>query len=109
MAASASHQPKAAPVVLGCGAVGADYLATVASFPNPDDKIRSLALKVQGGGNAGNALTGAARLGLNPRIISKVRYPTSFTALCSYLIPCEYYATALYAYSLLALTARVGM
>uniref|UniRef100_A0ACD5ZW69 Uncharacterized protein n=1 Tax=Avena sativa TaxID=4498 RepID=A0ACD5ZW69_AVESA len=72
MAASASHQPKSAPVVLGCGAVGADYLATVASFPNPDDKIRSLALKVQGGGNAGNALTGAARLGLSPRIISKV-------------------------------------
>lgn len=70
--ASASQQPKAATVVLGCGAVGADYLATVASFPNPDDKIRSLALKVQGGGNAGNALTGAARLGLSPRIISKV-------------------------------------
>lgn len=36
------------------------------------DKIRSLALKVQGGGNAGNALTGTARLGLSPRIISKV-------------------------------------
>lgn len=29
-------------------------------------------LQVQGGGNAGNALTCAARLGLNPRIISKV-------------------------------------
>jgi len=48
------------------------YLATVASFPNPDDKIRSLAFKVQGGGNTGNALTAAARLGLRPRIISKV-------------------------------------
>lgn len=58
--------------MLGCGAVSADYLATVASFPNPDDKIRSLTLKVQGGGNTGNALTAAARLGLRPRIISKV-------------------------------------
>ncbi|XP_066159391.1 uncharacterized protein [Oryza sativa Japonica Group] len=68
-AAASSSKP---PVVLGCGAVSADYLATVASFPNPDDKIRSLTLKVQGGGNTGNALTAAARLGLRPRIISKV-------------------------------------
>eukprot|EP00252_Welwitschia_mirabilis_P022022 TRINITY_DN5821_c0_g1_i8.p1 TRINITY_DN5821_c0_g1~~TRINITY_DN5821_c0_g1_i8.p1 ORF type:complete len:265 (-),score=46.97 TRINITY_DN5821_c0_g1_i8:573-1367(-) len=59
-------------VVVGCGTVSTDYLATVASFPQPDDKIRSLELKVQGGGNVGNALTGAARLGLNPRLISKV-------------------------------------
>ncbi|KAL6646402.1 hypothetical protein ACP70R_018010 [Stipagrostis hirtigluma subsp. patula] len=70
--AMASSSDAAAPIVLGCGAVSADYLATVASFPNPDDKIRSLTLKVQGGGNAGNALTAAARLGLAPRIISKV-------------------------------------
>lgn len=68
--ASASGTPN--PVVLGCGGISVDYLATVASFPNPDDKIRSLALKVQGGGNTGNALTAAARLGLRPRIISKV-------------------------------------
>ncbi|KAH8517552.1 hypothetical protein H0E87_005469 [Populus deltoides] len=59
-------------IVLGCGAAGVDFLATVASFPKPDDKIRSTSLKVQGGGNAGNALTCAARLGLNPRLISKV-------------------------------------
>ncbi|KAL6900623.1 hypothetical protein ACP4OV_005299 [Aristida adscensionis] len=72
MAAAAASSSGPAPVVLGCGAVSADYLATVASFPNPDDKIRSLTLKVQGGGNAGNALTAAARLGLAPRIISKV-------------------------------------
>ncbi|KAF9612164.1 hypothetical protein IFM89_038352, partial [Coptis chinensis] len=39
---------------------------------NFDDKIRSTSLKIQGGGNAGNALTCAARLGLNPRLISKV-------------------------------------
>lgn len=59
-------------IVLGCGAVSVDYLATVAAFPNPDDKIRSISLKVEGGGNAGNALTGACRLGLKPRVISKV-------------------------------------
>ncbi|KAH7669709.1 Ribokinase/fructokinase protein [Dioscorea alata] len=59
-------------VVLGCGAVALDYLATVASFPKPNDKIRSTSLKVEGGGNVGNALTAAARLGLTPRVISKV-------------------------------------
>lgn len=58
--------------VLGVGGVAVDILATVDSFPNPDDKIRSTSLKVQGGGNAGNALTCAARLGLNARLISKI-------------------------------------
>ncbi|KAL1834871.1 hypothetical protein ACET3Z_004522 [Daucus carota] len=58
--------------VLGVGGVGVDILATVDSYPNPDDKIRSTSLKVQGGGNAGNALTCAARLGLNARLISKI-------------------------------------
>eukprot|EP00268_Persea_americana_P021191 TRINITY_DN2116_c0_g2_i3.p1 TRINITY_DN2116_c0_g2~~TRINITY_DN2116_c0_g2_i3.p1 ORF type:complete len:412 (+),score=94.79 TRINITY_DN2116_c0_g2_i3:172-1407(+) len=59
-------------IILGCGGLGQDYLATVASFPKPDEKIRSTSIMVQGGGNAGNALTGAARLGLKPRLISKV-------------------------------------
>ncbi|KAL6499557.1 hypothetical protein OROGR_027467 [Orobanche gracilis] len=59
-------------VVLGCGAVLVDFLSTVASFPNPDDKLRSISAETQGGGNAGNALTCAARLGLKPRLISKV-------------------------------------
>lgn len=59
-------------VVLGCGAVSVDYLAQVAAFPKPDDKIRSTRMKVEGGGNTGNALTCAARLGLKPRLISKV-------------------------------------
>ncbi|CAN0920382.1 KHK [Linum grandiflorum] len=57
---------------LGCGAASVDLLAAVAAYPNPDDKIRTTSLKVQGGGNAGNALTCASRLGLNPRLISKV-------------------------------------
>ncbi|RZB85619.1 Ketohexokinase isoform B [Glycine soja] len=59
-------------VVVGCGSVTIDFLATVAAYPKPDDKIRSTSLKVQGGGNVGNALTCLARLGLNPRLISKV-------------------------------------
>lgn len=71
---SPSTQPSAPEnhTLLGCGGVAVDYLAAVDAFPNPDDKIRSTSLTVQGGGNAGNALTCAARLGLNPRLISKV-------------------------------------
>ncbi|XP_038717539.1 uncharacterized protein LOC120010763 isoform X2 [Tripterygium wilfordii] len=60
-------------IVLGCGTVTVDFLAAVAAYPNPDDKIGSTGFKVQGGGNVGNALTCAARLGLNPRLISKGR------------------------------------
>ncbi|XP_048232603.1 ribokinase isoform X2 [Ricinus communis] len=59
-------------VVLGIGGASVDFLAAVAAYPKPDDKIRSTSLKVQGGGNAGNAMTCAARLGLSPRIISKI-------------------------------------
>ncbi|EYU46377.1 hypothetical protein ABFS82_04G047700 [Erythranthe guttata] len=59
-------------VILGCGSVTVDFLAAVASYPKPGDKIRTTSAKVQGGGNAGNALTCAARLGLKPRLISKV-------------------------------------
>lgn len=84
-------------VQVGCGGVSIDFLATVAAYPKPDDKIRTTNLKVpssftyhdyfcvvltfgggfsqvQGGGNAGNALTCLARLGLNPRLISKVAF-----------------------------------
>ncbi|MQL81340.1 hypothetical protein Taro_013780, partial [Colocasia esculenta] len=64
--------PPDSRVVVGCGGTAVDYLAKVAAFPKPDDKIRSTSSLVQGGGNAGNALTGAARLGLKPRIISKL-------------------------------------
>ncbi|CAJ2632827.1 unnamed protein product [Trifolium pratense] len=59
-------------IVIGCGMTTVDFLATVDGYPKPDDKIRTTSSKVQGGGNAGNALTCAARLGLKPKIISKV-------------------------------------
>ncbi|XP_042515773.1 ribokinase-like isoform X6 [Macadamia integrifolia] len=72
-AASASLPPLPEKrIVLGCGGVCMDFLAVVAAFPKPGDKIRSTTSKVQGGGNAANTLTCAARLGLNPRFISKV-------------------------------------
>ncbi|KAK7367989.1 hypothetical protein VNO80_10011 [Phaseolus coccineus] len=33
-------------VIVGCGAVSVDFLATVAAYPKPDDKIRSTSFKV---------------------------------------------------------------
>jgi len=33
-------------VQVGCGAAGVDFLATVATYPKPDDKIRSTSFKV---------------------------------------------------------------
>ncbi|KAL2488041.1 ribokinase [Forsythia ovata] len=59
-------------IILGCGAVSVDYLVRVASYPKPDDKIRSTGTKVDGGGNAGTSLTCAACLGLYLRLITKV-------------------------------------
>ncbi|KAJ1375696.1 Ribokinase-like [Sesbania bispinosa] len=59
-------------IVVGCGMTAVDFLATVDGYPKPDEKVRTTSFKVQGGGNAGNALTCAARLGLKPKLISKV-------------------------------------
>ncbi|KAL9262602.1 hypothetical protein AKJ16_DCAP01768 [Drosera capensis] len=55
------------PVIVGCGGASMDYLVLVDAFPKPDEKIRLTGFKIQGGGNVGNALTCAARLGLRPR------------------------------------------
>lgn len=57
---------------VGCGMTTVDFLATVDAYPKPDDKVRTISFKVQGGGNAANALTCVARLGLKPKLISKV-------------------------------------
>lgn len=61
--------------VVGMGSVGMDFLASVASFPKPDDKMRTDELEMQGGGNCGNALTAAARLfsGLPAHVRASVR------------------------------------
>uniref|UniRef100_A0A452YCW6 Uncharacterized protein n=2 Tax=Aegilops tauschii subsp. strangulata TaxID=200361 RepID=A0A452YCW6_AEGTS len=44
--AAAVHVLAANRVVLGCGLVTLDYLATVDAYPRPDDKIRSGELQV---------------------------------------------------------------
>jgi hypothetical protein len=65
-------EPLPAPIkVVGCGSSGVDYLASVAAYPRPDEKLRTDTLEVQGGGNCANALTAAARLGLSPTIVTK--------------------------------------
>ncbi|PKI76839.1 hypothetical protein CRG98_002825 [Punica granatum] len=58
--------------MVGFGGTCLDYLAVVANFPKPEDNCRSRSMKMQGGGDAANTLACAARLGLNPRLISKV-------------------------------------
>eukprot|EP00882_Tetradesmus_deserticola_P005402 GHRQ01005685.1.p1 GENE.GHRQ01005685.1~~GHRQ01005685.1.p1 ORF type:complete len:493 (+),score=89.17 GHRQ01005685.1:314-1792(+) len=67
------HVPLTMPVkIVGCGSCGVDYLASVAAYPKPDQKLRTDALVVQGGGNCANALTAAARLGLSPTLVTKI-------------------------------------
>ena len=62
-----------APIkIVGMGSAGVDYLAQVAAYPQPDEKLRTERLETQGGGNCGNALTAAARLGLAPYIVTKI-------------------------------------
>ncbi|GIM06443.1 hypothetical protein Vretimale_10760 [Volvox reticuliferus] len=58
--------------VVGMGSCGVDYLASVAAYPRPDEKLRTEKLETQGGGNCANALTAAARLGLAPTIVTKI-------------------------------------
>jgi hypothetical protein len=60
------------PTVVGVGGVGIDYLASVANFPKPDQKMRTENLEIQGGGNCGNALTGLSRLGVNAKVFSAI-------------------------------------
>jgi sugar/nucleoside kinase (ribokinase family) len=66
------QSPASAPKVVGMGSAGLDYLAQVAEYPRPDEKLRTERLELQGGGNCGNALTAAARLGLSPCIVTKL-------------------------------------
>lgn len=41
---------QARPKVVGMGSCGLDYLAQVAAFPQPDDKLRTERLEVRGPG-----------------------------------------------------------
>ncbi|GLI60496.1 hypothetical protein VaNZ11_002658, partial [Volvox africanus] len=58
--------------IVGMGSCGVDYLASVAAYPRPDEKLRTEKLETQGGGNCANALTAAARLGLAPTLVTKI-------------------------------------
>lgn len=60
------------PKVLGMGITGVDLLAYVETYPAADAKIRTSDFKIQGGGNAGNTLTGLCRLGVRTEILTKV-------------------------------------
>lgn len=65
-------RPTPPPSVFAFGSCGVDYLAVVDAYPAPDDKIRTRSLTTQGGGNAANAATGAARLGCAACLASRV-------------------------------------
>ena len=41
------HVSQARPKVVGMGSCGLDYLAQVAAFPQPDDKLRTERLEVR--------------------------------------------------------------
>lgn len=71
-AAKADGQSPLRGKLVGFGSAAVDYLACVAKFPEPDAKIRTEQLEVQGGGNCGNALTAAARLGCETSLFSKI-------------------------------------
>ena len=49
--------------ILCVGSAGIDFVALVSKFPQPDEKIRSSALLVEGGGNAANTACAIGRLG----------------------------------------------
>ncbi|PXF47315.1 Ribokinase [Gracilariopsis chorda] len=58
--------------VLSLGLAAVDLLARVPAFPRPDEKIRTTALDVLGGGNAANTLTALRRLGVPCALASKL-------------------------------------
>ncbi|EEH59245.1 pfkB family carbohydrate kinase [Micromonas pusilla CCMP1545] len=69
-ASSASAASPREKKIVGVGSAGVDYLASIASFPKPDAKLRTDAFETQGGGNAGNALVAMARLGAEARSLA---------------------------------------
>eukprot|EP01025_Chloroclados_australasicus_P028836 TRINITY_DN2859_c0_g3_i3.p1 TRINITY_DN2859_c0_g3~~TRINITY_DN2859_c0_g3_i3.p1 ORF type:complete len:448 (-),score=57.37 TRINITY_DN2859_c0_g3_i3:265-1608(-) len=69
---TAKHKDGGKLKMVGMGSACVDYLAGVGSYPKPDEKIRTVSFEVQGGGNCGNAVSAAAKLGLEPYIIAKI-------------------------------------
>ena len=60
---AAMEKTSQAKVVLGLGVACVDMIATVDTFPRPDDKIRALDVDLFSGGNIGNTLTAISKLG----------------------------------------------
>jgi sugar/nucleoside kinase (ribokinase family) len=58
------------PKILSVGLSAVDFVATVDHFPAPDEKMRSIDLLVEGGGNAAN--TACAMAGLLPKDCSNL-------------------------------------
>lgn len=58
--------------LLCVGATSVDIVATVSSFPFPDEKIRTKSLFFAGGGNAGNTSVATSKLGIYTRLFSKI-------------------------------------
>ncbi|DBA71695.1 TPA: hypothetical protein ACH3X2_001144 [Trebouxia sp. C0005] len=58
--------------VVGLGLACWDFLAQVATFPKPDEKLRTQRMETRGGGNCANALTAASRLGTDACLVTKV-------------------------------------
>lgn len=58
--------------LLGLGSAGVDFIAVVDSFPAADSKVRTESLEIMGGGNGGNTLVAASRLGLDACLATKV-------------------------------------
>jgi len=68
--ADAAKPPK---VVLGLGVACVDMIATVDTFPRPDDKIRALDVDLFSGGNIGNTLTAISKLGAaRTKVLTKI-------------------------------------
>ncbi|CBN75591.1 PfkB-type carbohydrate kinase [Ectocarpus siliculosus] len=60
------------PRVLGLGSAGVDFIAAVDRYPTADEKVQTQSLQVLGGGNCGNTLSAASRLGLDACLATKV-------------------------------------
>lgn len=63
------------PTVLVMGACTLDRLLSVASYPEPDSKIRTTAYHEYGGGNAANTATAMSRLGASQWLQSEQQHP----------------------------------
>ncbi|KAL3139196.1 hypothetical protein ABBQ32_005971 [Trebouxia sp. C0010 RCD-2024] len=71
-ASTSNASTEAQPKIVGLGLACWDFLAQVATFPKPDDKMRTERMETRGGGNCANALTAASRLGADTYLVTKL-------------------------------------